>query len=175
MSDGASGPPAPPAPGDPAPALRLALAGGGTRSTEELLQGSGGRSLLLAFFKTTCPTCAVAWPYLARLHETLGDAVRVVGVSQDPPDESGRFHEEAHASFELAFDPAPDFPASNAIGLEAVPHHLWIGADGRVRAAWAGWSRQRMNDLAGEVASGAGRTPRPLVGPDDPVPSWKAG
>ena len=175
MSDGASEPSAPPAPGDAAPALRLTLAGGETRGLEELLQGSRSRSLLLAFFKTTCPTCTLVWPYLARLHEALGDAIRVVGVSQDPPDESRRFHEEARASFELAFDPGPGFPASNEVGLEAVPYHLWIGADGRVRATWAGWSRQRMNDLASEVAVGAGRTPLPLVGPDDPVPSWKAG
>ena len=97
----------------------------GTRArTADLLADAGGLPLLLAFFKTSCPTCRLAWPYLQRLHAAYGEkAVHVVGVSQNTAKESREFFEEfGKATFNLVLDPEAHFEASNAFHVEAVPH-----------------------------------------------------
>src|SRR5206468_9620048 len=43
-----------------------------------------GETLYVAF-KTTCPTCALAWPFLERVRQASEGGMRVVASSQDPP------------------------------------------------------------------------------------------
>src|ERR1019366_5285612 len=65
-----------------------------------------------------------AWPYLQRLHRAYGaKAVHVVGVSQNDADSSRAYYaDHGEATFDLLLDPEPTFAASNAFGVESVPH-----------------------------------------------------
>ncbi len=149
--------------------LQLERADGTTVSLGELF--AADRPILLAFFKADCPTCAIAWRCLERLHELTGAQLRVVGVSQEPPGETRRLVAElGGASFEVFHDPEPGYPASNLAGVEAVPHFVLLAPDGTVTDAWAGWNRDRMAALGARHGA-----PGPVVPDTEPVPPFKPG
>jgi peroxiredoxin len=167
----------PPAPGSPAPAAVFARPEGGTATTAGLLDGANGLPLLLAFFKTSCPTCRLTWPYLQRLHAAYGGTgVRVVGVSQNGIEESRRFSEEwGKATFDLVMDPEPGFAASNAFQVEAVPHLVLISSDGIFEEIFSGWSKERMEALGSRLAAGRSLAYVPVVPPGDLVRAFQSG
>jgi thiol-disulfide isomerase/thioredoxin len=70
-----------PAVGSVAPGFRL-----GAISLENLTD-----PVLLAFFKITCPTCQLTFPFLQRLMDRGGP--RVVGISQDDAAGTAEFNE----------------------------------------------------------------------------------
>ncbi len=164
-------------PGTPAPAAVFVRPEGGTTATADLLAGADGLPLLLAFFKTSCPTCRLAWPYLQRLHGAYGGtAVRVVGVSQNGIEESRRFFEEwGKATFDLVADPEPRFAASNAFHVEAVPHLALISPAGILEEILAGWSKAKMEALGERLALARSLARVPVVPPGDPVAAFQAG
>ncbi len=108
--------------------------------TRDLVADARGLPLLLAFFKTSCPTCRLTWPYLQRLHASYGGkAVRVVGVSQNAKDESERFFDECGAArFDLVLDPEPRFAASDAFHVEAVTHFVLVSHEGILEDVFSG-------------------------------------
>lgn len=165
------------APGSPSPSAAFSRPGGGSVTTEGLLAEANGLPLLLAFFKTSCPTCRLAWPYLQRLHEAYGGTgVRVVGVSQNGIEESQRFFEEwGQARFDLVMDPEPGFAASNAFHVEAVPHLVLISPAGLVEEIFSGWSKARMEDLGSRLAAGRSLARIPVVPPGDLVRDFQSG
>jgi peroxiredoxin len=146
-----------PGPGERAPDITFEGEDGDALTTRALLDGAAGRPLLLAFFKVTCPTCKLAWPALQRLHASYGGAVRVAGVSQNDVEHARAFFREfGGASFELLRDPEPRFPASNAFGVDSVPHVVLVEPDGTISRAFAGWSAAEMTALGAHLAERAG-------------------
>ena len=105
-----------PAPGSLAPGAVFTRPEGGTATTAGLLEGAHGLPLLLAFFKTSCPTCRLTWPYLQRLHAAYGGA-----------------------RFDLVLDPEPRFAASNAYHVESVPHLTLVSPAGLIEEIFSGW------------------------------------
>ena len=75
----------------------------GTRAPDFSLKGTDGESytlaaalahgpVLLVFFKTTCGTCDLAFPYINRLRESYpGDGWSLWAVAQDPPEDAVRY------------------------------------------------------------------------------------
>jgi peroxiredoxin len=169
--------PSPLAPGRPAPEATFVRPGGQKRTTADLLSEGRGVPLLLAFFKTSCPTCRLAWPYLQRLHEAYGGtAVKIVGVSQNGADESARYFEEfGKARFDLVLDPEPAFAASNAFGVEAVPHFVLVSPAGALEEIFAGWSKAKMEALASRLALSRSLAYVPVIPPGDPVREFQSG
>ena len=159
-----------------APAAALTDSAGSPVELSGLVRSSGGLPVLLVFFKTSCPTCRLSWPYLQRLHAAYGNrAVRLVGVSQDDLASSQSFYAgHGDARFELFLDPPP-YPASNAFDVESVPHLALVEPDGRITRTWGGWSRKALEELGGDLAARAKLAPAPVIAADDPVPAWKAG
>ncbi len=163
--------------GPAAPSTRFLDPSGKPLSLGDLLASSGGLPLLLAFFKVSCPTCQLTWPYVQRLHTLWGGkAVRVAGVCQNTAAEGKAYYRDyGKASFDLFVDPEPGFVASNAFGVETVPHLVLVAPDGKVRKTLTGWSRREMEALSRELAEGAGLAPKPLIPASDPVKDWQAG
>ena len=61
--------------------------------------------MLYGFFKTTCPTCELAWPYfdrIARIGE--GGSLSVRAVSQDEPDATRRFYDDLGVQIPTLYD-----------------------------------------------------------------------
>jgi thiol-disulfide isomerase/thioredoxin len=132
---------------------------------------------LYVVFKTTCPTCEFTWPYLERLRQAAGDGangLRIVAVSQDPPDKAAAFNARLGSRVDTAFDLQP-WPASDRLGVDTVPTFFRVGSDGRLAESVVGFSRDRMESLARRAAEAAGRPYEKLFRPNDQVPSTKAG
>jgi len=125
-----------------------------------------------AVFKTTCPTCALTWPFLERLRADGG--LPIVAVSQDDPASTRAFSERLAPRLDTAFDPEP-WPASRALGIQSVPTLFRIGRDGSVAETVVGFDRARMEGFARRAAELAGRPHRPLFRDDENVPPVKPG
>ncbi|MEO6324514.1 MAG: TlpA disulfide reductase family protein [Thermoanaerobaculia bacterium] len=165
-----------PLPGKAAPAATFVDLDSGPLSLDALLARADSRPTLLVFFKTSCPVCKLAWPYLQQLHLVRGDAVRVVGVCQNDAASARAFHAEyGKATFPLVLDPEPAFAASNAYGVESVPHHVLIEPDGIVSRVFSGWQKREMEELARQLAEKNHHPFIPVFAEGDPVPTFKPG
>ena len=51
-----------------------------------LPNSAAGKPIVLVFFKVTCGTCDVAFPYINRLREMYPDGWHLWAIAQDPPD-----------------------------------------------------------------------------------------
>jgi peroxiredoxin len=146
--------------GDLAPAIRLYDGDGREVRTEDLLRE--GR-LLLAFFKTTCPTCQLALPFLNRL-----PGAQVFAVSQDDRKRTNAFRADFGVETGQLYDPADGYEASNAFGITHVPSMFLIESDGRVSWSSVGFCKVELEALGAMLGC-------EVFTPADHVPAMKGG
>src|SRR5262249_17460544 len=157
-----------PGPGDPFPSIALR-----DETGRESAPPSG--ETLYSFFKTTCPTCALAWPFLDRIRRRAeGGALFVLAVSQDDPETTRRFSADLRTGIPTLSDPEP-WRASAALDFEVVPTFVLVGKDGRVRETIVGFQRDKMERLAGLASRLAGRPAAALFAPGENVPALRPG
>ena len=122
----------------------------GIDGTSRSLSHGDGEPTLLTFFKNTCPTCLLTFPFLQRLHERVAGApLRFWGISQDSVAETCVFGEEFGLTFPLLPDD-PGYPVSNAYGLANVPTLFLVDAGGTIALTTVGFSRADLEALATE-------------------------
>jgi len=140
---------------------------GRTRSLRDLVKSG---PVLVAFFKTTCPVCQLAFPFLDRIHRSQSTPViAIFGVSQDDAGATREFTDEFGVTFPILFDTAEtDYPVSNAYGISHVPSMFLVEADGVISWTMEGFEKKAMEAL-GAKAGVATFTAR------DQVPVFKAG
>jgi len=130
---------------------------------------------LYAFFKTTCPTTKMSWPYLERIRRIAdGGALRVLAVSQDDPAETEAFNRRVGVAVKTLYD-LPPWRASEALGLTSVPAFFLVDGEGVVREGAVGFQKEKMEAFAARAAELAGRPPERLFRPGDSVPAIKPG
>ena len=129
------------------------------------------REALYVFFKTTCPTCELLWPYLERLRMRVGESLAIVAVSQDPPNQTERFSLEQGTDVPTLYDPPP-WRASEAVGIENVPAMFLVGQNGRIRDTILGFQKAKLEELA---TARFGNGEHPLFRPDEKVPELRPG
>ena len=126
--------------------------------------------VVLAFFKISCPTCQLAFPFLERIHADGSGGWQIVGISQNDRAGTGKFVQRYGVTFPVLLDAASArYPVSNAYGLTHVPSIFVVEPDGAVTHSWIGFSRadfEKLALLAGAVVFRA---------EDAGVPAWKAG
>ncbi|HKD17152.1 MAG TPA: TlpA disulfide reductase family protein [Thermoanaerobaculia bacterium] len=127
---------------------------------------------LYAVFKTTCPTCALTWPFLERLRADGG--LPIVAVSQDDPPSTRAFAAKLATHLDTAYDAEP-WPGSRALGVRTVPTLFRVGRDGAIAETVVGFDRARLEGLARRAAELSRRPPTPLFRPDENVPPIKPG
>jgi peroxiredoxin len=136
---------------------------GKTRTLENVLEGGPA---VLVFFKNTCPTCQYALPFFERVHQ--GKA-KVVGISQDGPEDTAEFAAEYGLRFPMLLDSAEKgYQASNEYGISYVPSIFLVEGDGKIAMAWDGFSKADMEELGERVKV-------EVFGREENVPAWKAG
>jgi thiol-disulfide isomerase/thioredoxin len=147
----------------------------------DLFEDHGGRATLpgseslYAFFKTTCPTCELAWPVLERIRRLgEGGPLALLAVSQDDPGATADFNRRLGVRLRTLFDPPP-WRASDALGLANVPTLLLVGTDGRVRDSLVGFHKRKVEELARYAAVGAAQPYQGLFRSDEDVPEVKPG
>ncbi len=151
-----------------APDFSLPYRDGGTFRLAEI-----GTPLLLAFYKTTCPTSRLVLPFLERLHQAY-PRLTALGVSQDPAAETDAFVGELGVTFPMLLESRP-WEVSARFGLVGVPTVFLIGPIGGVEDAMEGWQRSAINRLAASAARLVGAAPVTLSTPDDGAPELKPG
>ena len=130
-----------------------------------------------AFFKTTCPTCDLTWPFLERVRALAeGGALRIVAVSQDSPEETAAFNLRHGSRIETLYDPEP-WKASEALELTNVPTLFRVGQDGRILDTVVGFQKQKLEELGALAAERPGRTGATVAvfRPDEKVPAIRPG
>lgn len=139
------------------------------------LSGAKGEALY-GFFKTTCPTSELAWPFLERIRRLGDGALPVVAVSQDPPAETAEFNLRLGVRIPTLFDPEP-WRASEALGLDNVPTFFLVDEGGRIVDTVVGFQRRKLEELGARAAKRAGREgPETAVfRPGESVPALKPG
>jgi len=158
-------------PGTTAPEFTL-LGDDGPVSLDEL---TDGRPALLAFFKTTCGTCKLAFPVYGELALRHGSAVNMVAVSQDDLASSHEFLEQYGWHASVIEDASSGYATSAAYELPAVPTLYLIDADGVIRHATSAWDRAAANELDEVLCAISGATPSPVSTDDDARPDFKPG
>jgi peroxiredoxin len=106
--------------------------------------------VLLAFFKTSCPTCQFTFPFLQRLVNGAGpDAPHLVAITQDDAAATRQFEEKFGVSMPTLVDEPRGWPASNAYRITHVPSLFLVEKDGRISQAFDGFSKAEIEKLGG--------------------------
>ena len=123
---------------------------------------------VLAFFKISCATCQLAFPFLERIHSS-GTGLEFTGISQDDDAATEQFLKRYGITFPVRLDRASlGYPESSAYGITHVPTMFVVEPDGSISHSWSGFSKPDFEKLA--LRAGA-----VVFGPGDNVPAWKAG
>lgn len=138
-------------------------------------QARKGGMLVLAFFKTTCPTCQLTFPYLQKLADGYADSKKVTvwGVSQDDVETTAAFAEKYGITFPLLLD--RELWHSMTYGITNVPTVYLADSAGLVHKKIVGWDRDAMNEVSARIAAFLEREPVTLVAANDPVVAAKPG
>ena len=108
---------------------------------------------LLAFFKTTCPVCQLAFPFLERIYRGQPEhAVSIYGISQDDAETTAEFNQEFGVTFPMLLDTAGSrYPASNAYGISHVPSAFLVEPDGTISWTMEGFDKKALEALGAKA------------------------
>lgn len=160
------------APGSPAPPFVLPSAEGTTVGSEDLF---GRQPTVLVFFKSTCPTCKLAFPVYGDLARRAGGAASVVAVAQDPHDVARPWLDGLGFDAPVVDDSVGGYAVSRAYGVDTVPTAFLVGPGGQVLDVVVAWDRDGVNRLAAGLAEAAGTDPAPVSTEADGRPAFKPG
>ena len=139
-----------------------------------LLQKDGARLTLAVFFKTTCPTCMLTWPYVEKLYQTFrGAGLAVWGISQDAAEVSARFASEYGSTFPILID--ADWRVSREYDPAVVPTLLLIDGAGTLRDTVVGFDKVGLNRLSEAIAARLNMPAAEIAPADDGNPVVKPG
>ncbi len=124
---------------------------------------------LLAFFKSSCPTCCFTLPYLQRLADRKHPgAPAILAVSQDDQATTARCLQHFGIELPVAFDKAWAFPASDAFQVRTVPSLFLIEPDSTISLASEGFAKADLETLGARF----GGSP---FHPGEQVPEFRPG
>ncbi len=127
--------------------------------------GLDGKPAVLFFFKTTCPTCALAFPYLDKLERAFGeDDVQVLAVSQERDTLAAEFAARCAVGVPIHVDTG--LVASHAYEVDNVPTLFLLDSYGKVRETLIGHDKEGINRVAAMLAEWA-EIDAPIVAADD--------
>ena len=159
------------APDADAPDFRLPSADGRPRSLDDL---TADGPALLAFLKTGCPTCALAFPVYGEIERRYGDVVPFLAVTQDSLAKTVPWLEEKGFAGLVLDDESDGYAVSEAYGVSTVPTLVLVD-EGRVVASSEGWDRDRVNAWAVLLGERTGRDTSPVSTEGDGRPVFKPG
>lgn len=129
---------------------------------------------VIVFFRTGCPTCDIAFPYINQLREAYPEGWRLWAVSQDAPEKAGPYAEKYGLTYPVLID-APALMVSRAYDPPSTPTLYLVGADGRVEYTSEGFAKDDLNELSRRIAAHLGAAPIEIAPADDGVPAMKPG
>ena len=101
-----------------------------------------GKTLVVTFFSTTCPSCKRELPDLHAMKSEAGDEVEFLIVTNDNPRKVAAYMESRDLDFRVAWD---DGSAHDAFAVDTIPYNVVISPDGTIRTDVIG--ALRMSDI----------------------------
>lgn len=133
-----------------------------------------GQLTILVFFKTTCATCDLTFPYLERLRQAYPGGWRMWAISQDGVDRARPYAKRQGIDYPVLID-SPGFHSSRLYDPPATPTIFVIGPGGRVEFSTYGFSKADVNEISGRIAAHLGVTPQVVAPKNDGHPDSKPG
>jgi len=156
-----------------APGFTLPTVQGKQISLDEALKNG---PVVLAFFKTSCPVCQYAFPFIERVYRAnQGANITVLGVSQDKVRDTQAFTREYGVTFPVALDDPAKYAVSNAYGLTNVPTLFYVAPDGEIEISSVGWSKAHMEAINQKLAQHREQVPVPLWRKGEDIQDFRAG
>lgn len=143
----------------------------GKRYNLQMAASSTG-TVVLVFFKVSCPTCQYALPFVERLHQRYQSA-NIWGVSQDDAGASASFAQQFKLSFPILLDEG--LAATVNYDLSTVPSIFLVDKNLSVKISSEGFVRDDLEGLNGELAALTQQPIKPLFQARDEVPALKPG
>ena len=135
------------------------------------LRGSPG---VLVFFKSTCGTCDIAFPYLNRVRDMYPDGWSLWAIAQDPPNRAGEYARRFQITYPVLID-APEYAVSKLYDPPATPTVFLVGPDGRIEYSTHGFAKDDLNELARRVAMHIGARAQTVAAAGDGQPDFRPG
>jgi peroxiredoxin len=133
-----------------------------------------GRPALLVFFRVSCETCDIAFPYVNRLAEAYPDGWDLWAISQDDPDRSAAYRDRFGLTYPVLLD-APALDASLLYDPPSTPGFFLVGPDGRVDFALEGFDKVDLNEISRRIAFMLGAQAVEIAPENDGNPSMRPG
>jgi len=131
-------------PGAPAPDISLPDLNGTDWTLRDALPDG---PVVLAFFKVSCPTCQLTFPFLQRLADSPDGRSRLIAIAQDDAPDAREFQQRLGVSMPTLIDAAPRYSASNAYGITSVPSIFTVETDGKISSAVEGFNKAELEKL----------------------------
>ncbi len=129
---------------------------------------------LLVFFKTTCGTCDLAFPYINRLREAYPDGWQLWAIAQDPLPRAREYASARAIAYPVLVD-VPGYAASKLYDPPATPTLFLIDASGRVAYTSHGFSKDDLNEVSRLLAERLGVESQIVAPADDGQPAFRPG
>ncbi|HEY8767396.1 MAG TPA: TlpA disulfide reductase family protein [Dehalococcoidia bacterium] len=157
--------------GSPAPPFTLPALDGGELS---LPGDAGGLPVLLAFFRVSCDTCDMAFPYINRLREAYRDGWHLWAVSQDAAERAAAYRDRFAITCSVLID-APALAISRIYDPPSTPTLVLIGPEGSVEYVSEGFAKDDLNEISVRLAARLGLAAVEVAPIDDGNPAMKPG
>jgi peroxiredoxin len=133
-----------------------------------------GEPALLVFFKTTCATCDLAFPYINRLRDAYPEGWHLWAIAQDPPAVASDYARKHGLSYPVLID-APDYEASRLYDPAATPTLFFTDTSGRAIYTTHGFAKDDLNEVSRLIAAAVEAEPVVIALADDGNPAFKPG
>lgn len=135
---------------------------------------AAGQPSLLVFFKTTCETCDMTFPYLNRLRETYPRGWALWSIAQDATQAAAEYAARHGITYPVLID-APSYAVSRVYDPPATPTLFLVAPDGRIVYTTHGFAKDDINHLARLVAAYVGEDCVTVAPEDDGRPAFRPG
>jgi hypothetical protein len=151
---------------NPFPAAALAGLDGARRDVAATWRGGAG---LIVLGHSDCGTSRLALPFVDRAFRERPQGLNVLAVLQDTEKGARDLASRLDLQLPIVLERDP-YPLAAELQLRSVPVTWLVGADGVIRRAMEGFSRDEMERLAAEAG-----IPGPFFRPEDTAPARRPG
>jgi peroxiredoxin len=139
-----------------------------------LPRDAAGEPLLLGFFRVSCNTCDVAFPYINRLQAEYLSGWRLWTISQDDLKRTTAYRDKFEIAAPVLID-APALHVSLMYGPPSTPTLFLIAPGGRIDFTLEGFDKTDLNEISRRIAAFIGASPVQIAPADDGNPTMKPG
>jgi peroxiredoxin len=140
---------------------------------------SAGQPLLLVFFRVSCNTCDVAFPYINRMRAAYLDVPgghdwHLWTISQDDLKRSDAYSQKFEIAAPVLID-APALDVSILYDPPSTPSLFLIDPEGRVDFVLEGFDKTDLNEISRRIAAFIGASAVEIAPDSDGNPAMKPG